>query len=222
MKLILFPLKKELETFLDIIAKLESKLSKLSREQFLGKTVFFSEDREFLFSTCGLGKVEAALTTSLFLSSTQIEEAYLLGSAGALDENLKLGDVLFATKIIEHDFKSSIQKNLPTFLASKNILDRAKILSEQRDFKVKFAIIASGDEDIVTVERRNQVQSKTGASAVAWEGAGFMRACLRFNCPAVEIRAITDFANLKTHEDFNANISNAMQSLARIMIEILD
>jgi nucleoside phosphorylase len=61
-------------------------------------------------------------------------------------------------------------------------------------------MIASGDEDIVTIERAAELHTQTGAVAVAWEGAGVARACLFSQIPYLEIRGITDTADLLLQE----------------------
>jgi len=46
--------------------------------------------------------------------------------------------------------------------------------------KTQFAVhvIASGDEDVVTSKRAQEIRDQTGAACVAWEGSGAARAAL--------------------------------------------
>ena len=74
--------------------------------------------------------------------------------------------------------------------------------------------IASGDEDILTAERRLEVQKYTTARAVAWEGAGAARACAFLKIPFCEIRAITDDSSTDLKQDFTKNLNLAMLNLA--------
>jgi adenosylhomocysteine nucleosidase len=85
-------------------------------------------------------------------------------------------------------------------------------------FTVHFGPIASGDEDIVTVERQAELRRRTGALAVAWEGAGGARACQFSAMPFVEMRGVTDGANSSAAADFRANLKTAMGNVTTLII----
>jgi adenosylhomocysteine nucleosidase len=67
--------------------------------------------------------------------------------------------------------------------------------------------------------RKNELRAKTGAIAVAWEGAGAARACTFSNLPFAEIRGITDSANQNTRNDFFKNLRLVMSNLAIVTID---
>jgi hypothetical protein len=79
-------------------------------------------------------------------------------------------------------------------------------------FTVHFGPIASGDEDIVTVERQQELHRRTGALVAAWEGAGGARACQFSARPFVEMRGVTDGVNSSAAADFRANLKTAMEN----------
>ena len=58
-----------------------------------------------------------------------------------------------------------------------------------------WSLFASGDEDVIELERKKQIQRRTGALVVAWEGAGGARACQFSGIPFMEIRGVTDNAD---------------------------
>jgi len=57
---------------------------------------------------------------------------------------------------------------------------------------------------------------RTGALAVAWEGAGGARACHFSGIPFLEIRGITDSADSDAASDFGANLEGAMRNVAAL------
>jgi hypothetical protein len=63
-------------------------------------------------------------------------------------------------------------------------------------FQVHYGMIASGDEDIVTIERAAELHTQTGAVAMAWEGAGVARACLFSQIPYLEIQSCLHYQGL--------------------------
>ena len=81
-----------------------------------------------------------------------------------------------------------------------------------------FGPIASGDEDVVDIERKRALRELTGGLVVAWEGAGGARACQFSDTPFVEIRGVTDSADSDAPSDFEANRESVMQNLATLII----
>ncbi len=62
------------------------------------------------------------------------------------------------------------------------------------------------------------VPRRTGALAMAWEGAGGARACQFSAMPFVEIRGVTDGANSRAAGDFRAHLATAMRNVATLIV----
>ena len=73
-------------------------------------------------------------------------------------------------------------------------------------FKVHFGKVASGDEDIIERIRAQELNTLTGALAVAWEGAGGARASCFMGIPHLEIRGLTDIADNDAPIVFDENL----------------
>ena len=80
--------------------------------------------------------------------------------------------------------------------------------------------IASGDEDVLSADRRLELHGQTRALAVAWEGAGAARACILQNIPFCEIRAITDVGSTSLNKDWKSNLELAMSKLSEVFLEV--
>lgn len=78
--------------------------------------------------------------------------------------------------------------------------------------------MASGDEDVIDIERRRTLHQSTGILAVAWEGAGGARTCTFSSVPFLEIRGVTDTANHNAPSDFETNLEVAMNNVATLII----
>ena len=180
--------------------------------------LYFPEPNIYL-ATGGLGKVEMALKTQFWIQ--QLPDCKMMacvGSAGSLDDSLHVGDVIVASKTIEHDFKQVFfKKPLPEFKISEEWLTVLKIDTFKN---ILFKPIASGDEDILSSERRKELWKLTGAGAVAWEGAGAARACAFLKIPFCEIRTITDNSNTDLKQDFTKNLNHAMLNLADLLMHV--
>jgi adenosylhomocysteine nucleosidase len=86
---------------------------------------------------------------------------------------------------------------------------------------VHYGIIASGDEDIVALERAQALHAQTQALAVAWEGAGVARACRFSGISSLEIRAITDTADHEAPAAFETNLRLAMENLGQFLVQAI-
>ena len=85
------------------------------------------------------------------------------------------------------------------------------------EFRVAFDVIASGDEDVVTSKRAQEIGDQTGAACVAWEGSGAARAALFNGIGSLEIRAVTDAPDKEAPQRFDANLPIAMANLANLL-----
>ncbi|MBI1880568.1 MAG: 5'-methylthioadenosine/S-adenosylhomocysteine nucleosidase [Chloroflexi bacterium] len=165
----------------------------------------------------GLGKTQFAVQTQHMIDAGPGWDLVIcVGAAGALDDALAVGDVVIATETVEHDIRNKFGKPLtPRFSSAEAVVEsfRSRLLNPG-SFQVHFGPVASGDEDVIDPERRKEIQIKTGALVVAWEGAGGARACQFSGVPYLEIRGVTDNASSTAAADFATNLENTMRNVA--------
>ena len=168
----------------------------------------------------GLGKVQFALQTQHLLDTCSDWDLIVCaGAAGALADEVSVGDVVVATATVEHDYNNKFnERALPKFDGAEAAIAELRSVSHSaRAFSVHFGPIASGDEDVVETERKRELHESTGALAVAWEGAGGAKACAFNRIPFVEIRGVTDTADHNAASDFEENLEVAMRNLATLI-----
>jgi adenosylhomocysteine nucleosidase len=183
----------------------------------------------------GRGKTQMAIQTMIHLSQhPDAELVVCAGTSGALDSQVAIGDVVIGTSSIEHDWKqidftagtSGLSFRSPPAIETRDSVIQK--LKDHLDFgssefaKIHFGSIASGDEDVVTKDRADEIHKNTNALVVAWEGAGFAKACANQKIPWVEIRVVTDLADHNTPQDFHTNLDMGMKSIGRILSLIAD
>lgn len=177
---------------------------------------------DLVFAEGGLGKAQFAVQTQHLIDhGSDWEVVICAGAAGALSERVMVGDVVIGTETVEYDIQNKFgQPLLPHFEASTVIVDELAhpFLKSHHLFTVHVGKIASGDEDIVDVERREQVRTLTGALANGWEGAGGARASSFSGIPFVEVRGISDGANETAPQDFERNLPETMRNIACVIV----
>ncbi len=168
----------------------------------------------------GHGKTQFGVQTQHLLDhANNVEAVVCVGAAGALADDLAVGDLVLATETVEHDYTERFSHHpLPRFAGSSALLGALRRLPlHSLPFTVHFGVVASGDEDVIELERAAALRQATEACAVAWEGAGGARACLFTGVPFLELRGITDTANHDAPADFAANLHVAMASAAGLV-----
>jgi adenosylhomocysteine nucleosidase len=167
----------------------------------------------------GHGKTQMAVQTRFLLDALpMVQWVVCVGAAGAISNELAVGDVVVADQTVEHDYTLKfVTRPLPSFPGDPGMLSRLETIPGISGSGIYFGIMASGDEDVIDVDRGARLAADTGAIAVAWEGAGAARASKLTAVPFVEIRGITDTANHTAPADFETNLEVAMINIAKLL-----
>jgi adenosylhomocysteine nucleosidase len=168
----------------------------------------------------GLGKTEFGVRAQhLIDAGPDWDLVICAGAAGGMAPQLAVGDVVIGTETVEHDINNRMgPRRVPRFSADADAVDRFKQLDASGlSFSLWFGPIASGDEDVVDEIRRGEVEALTGGLAVAWEGAGGARACHFSGVPFVELRGISDNADVEAATHFRENVPVVMRNLAALL-----
>ena len=216
-KLIVTPMREEL----DFLVQGCTKAGFHAERATVGKLpVIHFPDLGVTLARGGLGKVQFAVQTQHLLDTCSDWDLIVCaGAAGALADEVSVGDVVVATATVEHDYNNKFsERALPKFDGAEAAIAQLRSVSRSaKAFSVHFGPIASGDEDVVETERKRALHESTGALAVAWEGAGGAKACAFNRIPFVEIRGVTDTADHNAASDFEENLEVAMRNLATLI-----
>ena len=177
-------------------------------------------DWRALVAPGGHGKTQFAVQAQYLIGQfPAVELVICAGAAGSLAPDLSVGDVVVGTETVEHDYRQLFAtRPLPRFFGHGPSIDALRRLGHGiSGFHVAFDVIASGDEDIVSSKRAQEIRDQTGAARVAWEGSGAARAALFNGIGSLEIRAVTDAADKEAPQRFDANLPIAMENLASLL-----
>lgn len=177
---------------------------------------------KFVLAEGGHGKVQFAIKAQQLIHHfPDLDMLVCAGAAGSLDPLAQLCDVVVGTQTIEHDYKEGFENaKKPSVAGSPELLAKAQSLTFP-DFKIHFGKIASGDEDVMSEVRAEEIKRVTeGAIAVAWEGIGGAKVSQHNGLSFLEIRAITDNARHDAGESFKLNIKRSMESLSKVLSRI--
>ena len=170
---------------------------------------------EVIVAQGGEGKVQFGITAQHLLDNLSgLSLVVCAGVAGSLTKAVTVGDVVIGTATVEHDFDSRAPgARLPRFDGSGGHIAALRQRAGQFPFRVHFGAIASGDEGVFDSTRASELYTRTGALAVAWEGAGGARAASFSGTPYLEVRGISDMADHGASSTWMANVPAAMRNV---------
>ncbi len=198
-----------------------------------------------------IGKVAAAATVTTLLLKFNVKKIVFVGVAGSIHEAVNVGDVVIATKLLQHDMDCSpLRPKYEVPLLGKIYFDADTSINEQAKVAVnhvlqwdslvrligndelsKFAItqpklhmgtIASGDQFIGKDEQKQALQAALPeVLCVEMEGAAVAQVCDEFNVPFAVIRTISDKANQEASFSFQSFVEKISLVYGREMMQKL-
>ena len=129
------------------------------------KTIEFAKNKYYLTQYKGLeliiayskiGKVNASLTATTLIEKFGAQKLLFSGVAGAINPNLKIGDLVIATKLAQHDLDITAFGHPHGFVpegavyvqTDETLTDVAKSVAKAHNKAILEGIIATGDQFI--------------------------------------------------------------------------
>ncbi len=181
----------------------------------------------------GIGKVNSAVCTTILIEEFKVDKIIFTGVAGAVSNELNIGDIVVSSELIEHDFDCTAfgmeagvipRMENSNFESDKTLVELAKksgvkILGEN---KIKTGIIVSGDQFIADKNKIAWLEKTFDAKCTEMEGASVAHVCYLFKIPFVIIRSISDKADGSAHVDFKEFVYIAAENSKKIVVEMLE
>ncbi|NOH55286.1 5'-methylthioadenosine/S-adenosylhomocysteine nucleosidase [Vibrio coralliilyticus] len=180
----------------------------------------------------GIGKVAAAIGTTVLLDEYQPDIVINTGSAGGFDSTLNLGDVVISTEVRHHDadvtafgYEMGQMAGQPAaFTADAKLMDVAeKALSQMEDKHAVRGLICTGDTFVCTGERQAFIRTHfPSVIAVEMEASAIAQACHQFKVPFVVVRAISDVADKESPMSFEEFLPLAAKSSSEMVFKMVE
>lgn len=212
------------------------KIMKETQEQKIYELIFIKgkiNNTEVVLVEAGVGKVNAARVTQVLIENFEIEAIINVGSAGAANDDLDIGDIVIGKKLVQHDFDitafghpKGYISNIGQYVESDDRLiskiEQTIINMQNSEFKIKKGIIASGDIFCTEPKMKEKIRNKFNADAIEMEGAAIAQVCKLDNVPFIIIRSISDSPNGNNHITFDQFLEKASKRCALIIEKFLD
>jgi adenosylhomocysteine nucleosidase len=196
----------------------------------------------------GVGKVNAAMTTTLLIEHYKPKRIIFTGIAGGVNPDLQPGDIVIADKTAHHDmgtfwpeglFCKGVKSRLdgfenPVFSpADPNLLELAQRASKlasfesiqtlkgEREPKIIRGVVVTGDSFIASSDKCAELRKKLEADAVEMEGAAVAQICYQREIDCLVIRSLSDNADEGAVLDKQMFYIMAARNSASLVVEIV-
>ena len=209
------------------IEPLIAKLEDVSTTLYADNTYYEGRynGQEVVVAYSKIGKVFASLTATLLLEKFGCDMLLFSGVAGAISEDLKIGDLIIADGLSQHDLDITAfghpfgyvpegEVCIPTDPTLRQI---AKDVASQKGISLKEGIIATGDQFVADAKRKEWIGKTFGADALEMEGAAVAVVCHALRVPFFILRAISDSADM----DASFNFDEFLESSAKVSADFI-
>jgi len=204
--------------------------------------------RRVVLAYTGVGKVNAAMTTTLVLDHYHPTEVLFTGVAGGINTNRGPGDIVLGARVAQHDFGDVSDKDVHTTPTENPITgkpnplfftgaDRLLAVAETAAASVKWeqltttrgertphvrrGVIVTGDVFVASPVKSAELRAKFQADAVEMEGGAVTQVCAQQGVPCLVIRSLSDRADATATLDFEKFFRTAATNSARLTEAIL-
>lgn len=199
-----------------------------------GGAVFISGkigQQEIVVVESGIGKVLAAITTTLLISHYQVTTVINTGSAGGIGTGLEIGDVVISDKLAYFDadvtafgYAMGQMAGMPLYYeADARLIAQAEKAALAKGLQTKTGLIVTGD---TFVDKQGTIEMIKGyfpeVLANEMEGAAIAHVAHQFKVPFVVIRAMSDVGDEEASVNFDEFILEAGRKSAEMVIALIE
>ena len=204
----------------------------INNEKKIYDLIFYEatlNNQNIILTESGIGKTNAARTTQILIDYYKPEAIFNIGVAGGIAKNLKVGDIIISTSLVQHDFDitafnhpkgyiPNIGNNIPI---DNNLLNTTKTILDTNNISYKEGLIASGDIFCTKESMATKINTQFNALCVEMEGASIAQTAYLSKTPCLVIRSISDCPDNNNKVAYEEFLETSSNKVAQIMYAIL-
>ena len=188
------------------------------------------EGKEIVLLKSGIGKVNAAMGTTIMMERFSPEAVINTGSAGGFSERLEVGDLVISSEVVQHDvdvtafdYEHGQVPGLPTFIpASDKLVELTAGAVKELNIQYEIGLIATADTFMADQSKVRETREKFPQMIAAeMEGAAIAQVCHQYDVPFVIIRALSDIAGKESSVTFDEFLDQAAKNAATLIMEMI-
>lgn len=186
-------------------------------------------DHDLVIAYSKIGKVFSAITASVMIERFGAEKLLFSGVAGGISKELKIGDLVMASALCQHDVDITAFGHPFGFIPEGSVMiesdpslrSLASEVAVDMGIDLYEGIIATGDQFVASAERKAWIEETFHADALEMEGGSVACVCANFGVPFFILRAISDSADGDAGMDFDTFLQSSAQVSAKFILEMV-
>jgi len=206
------------------------------------------DGRQVVVGRSGAGKVNAAIAATLMIDHFNVATVLFSGTAGAIDQSLKPGDVVIGTAVGQYDaglqapdgirrrgLRNMVTGELDPVLApTPDVLLAAaraslagltlppvKTANSEHMPRIVEGVIVTADVFLADIRRREELRTSLGAAALEMEGGAVVQVCRQFRVGCLVVRSVTDYADGQALASYDQFFKTASENAATVVTRII-
>ncbi|MEA3354277.1 MAG: 5'-methylthioadenosine/adenosylhomocysteine nucleosidase [Campylobacterota bacterium] len=187
------------------------------------------DDLDVVIAYSKIGKVFSTLTASTMIQKFGCDTLLFSGVAGGINPELKIGDLIVANKLSQHDLDITAFGHPHGYVPGGNVYvntdetlkNVALEVARENDIKIIEGIIATGDQFVADEARKEFIEKTFDADALEMEGASVAVVCDALDVPCLVLRAISDTADMDAGFNFDEFLESSAKSSAEFLMKIV-
>lgn len=199
----------------------------------IAKNIFYEtkyKHHDIVLAYSKIGKVNAAITATILLEHFNCEALLFSGVAGAVDKTLKIGELIIADKVVQHDVDITafghpygfIPESGDFYNADESLNSVAFEAANKLGKQLLVGTIATGDQFIACDTKNAWIGKIFDAKAIEMEGASVGYVCHCYGKPFFILRAISDGADMDAGFNFETFLRSSAKESADLILTMLD
>ncbi len=214
------------------VAPILEKLGEYSTIEYAGNKYYEATYKgvELVIAYSKIGKVFSTLTATTMIEHFGATKLLFSGVAGAISPELKVGDLIVATKLSQHDLDITafghpfgyVPEGAVFVEADEAMIAMSKEVATEMGKTIREGIIATGDQFVANEERKNWIGKEFGADALEMEGGSVAVVCDALSVPFFILRAISDAADMDASFSFDEFLETSAVESAEFVMKMVD
>ena len=214
------------------VAPILEKLGEYKTTEYAGNKYYEAKYKglDVVVAYSKIGKVFSTLTATTMIEHFGCDRLLFSGVAGAVSPELKVGDLIVAKKLSQHDLDITafghpfgyVPEGSVYVEADKDMIDLSKKVASKMGKSVKEGVIATGDQFVANEDRKNWILDTFNADALEMEGASVAVVCEALNVPFFILRSISDAADMDASFSFDEFLESSAIISAEFVMNMVD
>jgi len=187
--------------------------------------------KEVVLLKSGIGKVNAAMATTILHERFAPSYVINTGSAGGYSDELNIGDIVISTSVVHHDVDATafdyVYGQVPgmpiKYEADSDLIEKAVQAIQILDVQGVKGMIATGDSFMDNPNRVSSVlEHFQDVIALEMEAAAIAQVCYQYNKPFVIMRALSDIAGKESSLSFESFLEKAANNSSELIMRMIE